>query len=221
MHLSIRDTFRVQRNCSRRELAERRQQLTLYHANCGILTLPHRPPVPAAWCSLSDIVTCLHSFALQRGTVHAVHPWRIIVAVDATVVWQAAATRGDVWMEGTSSCGDWTAWRTWFVVNGRDDASALQELDEVAQLNAQVQAVEGMRLPDSRGVVFGCQVFLTADGKGMQALHSATGIVSYLCTMSCICALNPTWHRMPDLGLFCQRCPAHAALGTCRIVPVA
>ena len=63
-----------------------------------------------------------------------------------------------------------TAWSTWWIMDGADDHGALSALDRAGSLDAQVQAIQNNYtfVAASTGIVYSFDVFLTADGKGMQ-----------------------------------------------------
>jgi hypothetical protein len=107
----------------------------------------------------------------------------VLISADATQLWQAAATWGDVWVD---THGSWAAaglpgkWSSWWVLDGLDNAEALRLLDRQAGLNAQVQEVQGMQEVRGGGIT-GFECFLTGDGKGMQAFHHQEGRKCWVC----------------------------------------
>ena len=134
--------------------------------------------------SLADLVgeqVCLAQeqgvFTPPRGT----NKIPVLVCMDATPLWRAAATRCDVfvgvWPGGPASAGNPDNWVPWWVMDGSDDRGRLCAMDAEAGLNAQIEHLQSncnVSLED--GTILGYEVGMTGDCKGMQvASYSPDG----------------------------------------------
>ena len=183
--LSVRSLYKQARTCSRRDLQAARRDLLPYRAQGTVASIPGRPERAAAWCPLVEVVHSLHALHRLGPLFAAVRPWWVVICVDGTNVWQAQATRGDVWLhtpDGHLSPTCPASWASWFAMDGRDDTAGLLAMDAAADLNGSIRHLQDhVLLPDSMGGSQGCLCFLTGDGKAMAGMHAAPGKGWWLC----------------------------------------
>ena len=145
-HDSVSSILRRPRTCSRRMLRRVRDELTPYRAQTVLVQPDGGRTRHAAVFHLVDILESRVAATAARAPLRFDGtPCRVLIAVDATPVWQTSATRADVWLGlagmPLNTC-DPAAWSTWFVLDGGDNAAALVALDSAAHLNEQVECSE-------------------------------------------------------------------------------
>ena len=170
MQLSMRQTLRFPCRCTRDELYEARRALTPYDAAPVSVRGHWGKKCAAAGLPLADLVGEQVRLAQEQG-----------VCADATPLWRAAATRCavfvGVWPDGPATAGNPDNWVTWWVMDGSDDRGRLCAMDAEAWLSAETEHLQSTcNVPLVDGTVWGYEVGMTGDGKGMQvANHSPDG----------------------------------------------
>ena len=111
---------------------------------------------------------------------------KVIVAVDATMLWHAAATRADIHVHADRHVHDINlpgAWLAWFAMDGLDTHAALFHADRCGGgVNAQLQDVaQKLQLVTPARRLRGVEFCLTGDAKLMQAAHHSIGMRCWLC----------------------------------------
>lgn len=172
-HWSVRQVYRAVCQCTRQDLKDMRQQLLPYIAE----PIELRPGVAskrsAAQVNLCDLVRVQLEIAKAGGGCQfRSNPVWVILCADATPLWRSSATRCDVFVDvwgGVEYAGEFGRWATWWVLDGADDAPLLRKLQDVANLNGQVDDLQGDFTwgRDEHGDPRKFICFLTGDGKGM------------------------------------------------------
>ena len=206
---------------SRREVLEKRRDMVPYAAH-GLLVQPdgqrHRA---AAFANLVDVVTLQAELATTCTTVDAHATALVLISVDATSLWKSSATRSDVCLVlpgDPRSPRSPSSWTTWFLLDGSDSAAALSAADRACGLNSQVDDLQRTWvLPWAAGVIRIAHCVLTADGKGMQAMHPGARFQCWNCNAKVADLSTPTTE--PNVGphvrfgAFLPAIPAHRRVG--------
>ena len=175
MQLSMRQTLRLPRRCTRDELYDK---ACANAVRCRVRGHGGKKRA-AAVVSLADLVGEQVRLAQEQGVFtppRGTNKIPVLVCADATPLWRAAATRYDVfvgvWPGGLASAGNVDNWVTWWVMDGSDDRGRLCAIDAEAGLNAQIEHLQSnCNVPLEDGTVLGYEVGMTGDGKGMQVAN--------------------------------------------------
>ena len=140
LKLSIRQMLALPRECTRRDLAEARTELTPYSTVTYAINGPNMIERRCATiATLEDLVVTQLKIAETLGEleVETEKIW-ILICPDATSLWHTSVTKIDVfvncWASGFSAAGDIHNWVMWVCMDGPDDAAWPQALDEDAGL---------------------------------------------------------------------------------------
>jgi hypothetical protein len=105
-HLSWRTLKTLTRQCTWREVAQLRRELTLYQAKTASVSPGEGRQRVFSWTSLTDVLKALVNTARASGTMSVSRNQTVslIVCTDATSLWKTSATRCDVYLDiyGTS-----------------------------------------------------------------------------------------------------------------------
>ena len=144
MSLSTRNMLKLERNCTRRELMERRSKLLPYVATALEVSSGVVLRRSAAVCPLLEVLQSHLTLSRACGTFNIPRQDRLlmIICADATPLCQTSATKCDihvtVWSEGVAAAGDVRRWATWWALDGPDDTHCLRAIDTKANLNQDV-----------------------------------------------------------------------------------
>ena len=184
MQLSMRQTSRLPRRCTRAELYEARRALTPYDAVAERLRGHVGKKRAAARVPLAHLVGEQVRLAQEQGVFtppRGTNKIPVLVCADAAPLRRATATRCDVFVGvrpgGPASAGNPDNWVTWWGMGGSDDRGRLCAMDAEVGLNAQIEHLQSnCNVPLEDGTVLGYAVGMTGDGKGMQAaIYSPDG----------------------------------------------
>ena len=189
MQLSMRQTLRLPRRCTRDELCEARRALTPYDAVTLTVRGHGGKKRAAAAVPLADLVGEQVRLAQEQGVStppRGTNKIPGLVCADATPLWRAAANRCQVfvgvWLGGPASAGNPNNWLTSWVMDGSDDRGRLCAMDAEAGLNAQMEHLQSnCNVPLEDGTVLGYEVGITGDGKGMQVANYSPDGNCWLC----------------------------------------
>ena len=124
MQLSMRQTLRLPRRCTRDELYEARRAITPYDAVAVSMRGHGGKKRAVAAVSLADLVGEQVRLAQEQGVFNpprGTNEIPVLVCTDATPLWRAAATRCDVfvgvWPGGPTRAGNPDNWVTWWVMD--------------------------------------------------------------------------------------------------------
>jgi hypothetical protein len=190
MGLSVRDTYKMARTCTRKELDLTRARLTPYNATTHRVTAANMPQRSAAVASLAAVVREQVRLAVACNTLARHNPsiW-VLICPDATPLWHTSATKCDIFVHlwggeegGVRAAGNPARWVMWWALDGPDDSHCLRAMDMAVDLNSAISALEDEDLVvGGERVQFLC--FLTGDGKAMKAMNPGEG---------CWCCNDPT-----------------------------
>ena len=185
MHLSMRNMYRLRRNCRRSTLRRVRKSLLPYRPRLVTFQPGLGRERAGSVVDLRELVEARVVLAEAQGCVQMTRGdsvW-VIISFDGTQVWKSGITRCDVFVD---LYGDKTharlpsSWSTWFIFDGPDDAGPLCMADHKGQLNAMVVELEanGLEIYGKRYTVL---CFLTGDGKGMISSNPRPGCKCWWC----------------------------------------
>ena len=173
-NLSIRQTLRLPRHCTQRDLADTRTRLTRYTAETLTVSGGSMHQRSAAVTQLKDVAVDQVQLAIaegnfkHNGTEKCI--W-VVVVPDATPLWKTSVSKADVfvhvWGEGVKAAGHIARWEMWWCMDGPDDAGCLLAIDDIGKLNEQVVALQRDTTVFIDGESWRFVVFLSGDGKLM------------------------------------------------------
>ena len=173
-NLSIRQTLRLPRQCTQRDLADTRTRLTRYTAETLTVSGGSMHQRSTAVTQLQDVVVNQVQLAIAEGNFKHNGTEKcmwVVVVPDATPLWKTSVSKADVfvhvWGEGVKAAGHIARWAMWWCMDGPDDAGCLLAIDDIAKLNEQVVALQRDTTVFIDGESWRFVVFLSGDGKLM------------------------------------------------------
>ena len=140
--LSMRQTLRLPRRCTRDDLYEARCAITPYDAPFVSVRAHRDKKCAVAAVSLPDRVGEQVRLAQEQGVDNIL----VLLCTDATPLRRAAATRCNAfvafWLGGPARARNPHNWVTWSVMDGNVDRGRLCAMDAEAGLNAQIEHLQ-------------------------------------------------------------------------------
>ena len=148
MSLSKRNMLKLERQCTRKEIMERRSKRFPHFATALEVSFGVVLRRLAAVCPLVEVVQNQLTLSTTCGTFIVTRQNRllIIMCADVTPLWQTSTTKCDVhmtiWSKGVAVAGNARRWATWWALDGPDDTHILRAIDTKGDLNQHVLDVQ-------------------------------------------------------------------------------
>ena len=226
-NLSIRQIFRLQRQCTQRDLRDTRTPLTPYTAETLNVSRGLMHQRSAAVTHMKDVVVNQVQLAMAEGNYKHNGTEKCILVVmvpDATPLWKTSVSKADVfvhvWGKGVKAAGHIARWAMWWCMDGLHDARCLLVVDDIGQLNEQVVVLHRDTTFFINGESRRFMVFLSGDGTLMAVTNG--GGKCWCCDDYTI--LRPLHHVLEHVpsGTFLRSIKAdrrvgHVVHGACRV----
>lgn len=228
MGLSLRQTLKVPRRCTRVQLLQEQARLMPYRAKAHVVRASGGRQRAAATAPLSAVVDAQMQLARDMGCFKEPTDGviKVLLCPDATPLWRSSATRCDVytdcWVGGPEAAGKAANWGSWWVMDGGDDVQWLRGIDEAGDLNGEIVDLENRTIVIGEGGRARFQCFLTGDGKGMQAGNHGPGEKCWCCNNVDGLEQQDTIDPVARWGAFLRAIPTDRRVGdyvhaACRI----